>query len=352
MKLIEKSLRCAVFGRLSYGSMHRFEYKAYRRSFSKAFANAREEFAHREGIWLRVEDESGRVGFGEAAPLPSFGTESFLAALGAVEAIGGQFDARELLPQLGAYPSLLWGMESALAALESEGVVAELGDPWPVCALVGDLQDFERVEEALALGYRCLKFKIGVRGFEQERGDLERVVGMTGDACSIRLDANASLSTRSTVQWLEAVASLPVEFIEQPLEVGAEGEMARLAAGFPTALALDESVCAVDDLRRWRDAQWSGVFVVKPSLAGSRQALKRALAEGPCDIVFSTALETRIGATSALSLALQVASPRRALGFGADSLFADKNFGMDLGSFLQSDSLPCTDTLELLWNQI
>lgn len=332
--------------------MYRFEYKAYRRSFAKAFSNAREQFSCREGIWLRVEDKDGRVGFGESAPIESFGTESFARTLIAAEGIGKVFEPEVLLKELAVYPAMLWGLESAIEDLESEGAVPSLGDPWPVCSLVGDLGSLEGVEEAMRLGYRCLKFKIGKRGVVEERRELDRVMELTGGELVIRLDANASLTTRETREWLEATAELPVEFIEQPLAVGEEGEMLRLAGDFPTPLALDESVCAVDDLKRWRDAQWPGFFIVKPSLCGSRHALQKELAMGVCDVVFSTALETKIGAASALSLALAMDVPRRALGFGAARLFSDRNFGLSLGSFLQSDSLPSREEIEYLWNQI
>ena len=333
--------------------MYRFQFKAYRRSFAGVFSNAREGFARREGLLIRLEDADGRVGFGEAAPIPSFGSESFVSAVAAASALPERLRLDEVGRDLAAYPALWWGIESALDRLLREGRWAVLEKPWAVCGLLPGQGDEAAAGEAMAqLGYRCLKLKIGKRPFLEERRLAQSIVESTNGRTALRLDANGSLSRRDAVQWLESVQDLPVEFIEQPLPLGEEDTMLRLSADFPTPLALDESVCRVDDLKRWRDAQWPGVFVLKPSLSGGLGAMREELGEGVCDCVYSSALETRVGAANALALAVEFPGKGRALGFGVDALFADRKLGLNLGSFLQSEDFPSTDALQLLWNQI
>ncbi len=332
--------------------MYRFAFKAYRRSFARAFSNAREDFAKREGLLLRLEDGDGRVGFGEAAPIESFGSESFVSALAAAGAIGERLEFDRLAADLSDYPALSFGIESAIEMIGVEGVWPALEKPWPVCGLVADLVDATQTAELLRMGFRCLKFKIGKGSFLEERRALDEVVSLSEGAVALRLDANASLETPAAVRWLESVAELPVEFLEQPLAKGREDEMQRLAGDFPTPIALDESVCSVDDLKRWRDAQWPGVFVLKPSLVGSYRELLAELEDGECDCVFSSSLETMVGSANAIGLALRHPFRRRALGFGVDGLFADRAFGLTLGPFLQRDALPDCGELEELWNRI
>lgn len=332
--------------------MHRFRYKAYRRRFAGTFSNAREGFAKREGLLIRLEDSDGRLGYGEVAPIESFGSESFTSALVAAESLGERIDCEPLLEGLKAYPCFRWALGSARAMIESEGRWPELAKPWPICALVADLEDLEGAEEKLALHYQCLKFKIGKRSLLQEFKALDRVVELSEGKVRIRLDANGMLDRKTTVAWLERAAELPIEFIEQPLAVGNEKEMRRLSDDFPTLLALDESISRVDDLKRWRDQQWPGLFVIKPSLAGSRQDLSLELAEGAADCVFSSAFETKIGASNALAFAVAQSGHERALGFGVERLFADRNVGLELGPFLQNDSFGSSGELEDLWNLI
>lgn len=330
--------------------MHRFQYKAYRRSFAGSFSNARESYAKREGILVRLEDRDGRVGFGEIAPLLSFGTESFASALGVVESLGSKVQWEDLAPELGAYPCTHWAIESALDMIDREGNWPALEKAWPICGLVADLSDTASVAEKLAMHYQCLKFKIGKSSVLEELNALDRVLDLSDGKVRIRLDANGSLDLRSTVAWLERVGELPVEFIEQPLPVGEEREMRRLGADFPTPLALDESVRSVDDLKRWRDQQWEGLYVIKPSICGSLGAMEAELASGASDCVFSSALETSVGASNAIGFALRQKGHERALGFGVDRLFADRNIGLELGPFLQNDGLATSGTLENLWN--
>lgn len=332
--------------------MVRFEYKAYRRRFARRFSNAREDFPAREGLLVRIEDRDGRAGFGEAAPIESFGTESFVSALSAAAALDEKLDLETIRPHLRGYPSLLWAIESALAMIEREGSWPAIEKPWPICGLPSDLESWDEIGELIRCHYRCLKLKIGKRGFLQERRALDRIVEAGEGALSLRLDANGTLDARRAAEWLEAASELPVEYLEQPLPRGEERAMARLAADFPTPLALDESVSHVDDLKRWRDAQWPGVFIIKPSLSGSWTELAEELAAGPIDAVYSSALETKVGMACGLGFALRFGDRRRALGFGVSRLFGDENVGLELGPFLQTGDLPGIEDLQSLWNRI
>ncbi|MDQ8180207.1 o-succinylbenzoate synthase [Pelagicoccus sp. SDUM812005] len=330
--------------------MHRFQYKAYRRRFAGEFSNARERFATREGILVRLEDGDGRVGFGEVAPIVSFGTESFASALGVAESLGEKVELELVLPELVAYPCFVWALESARRQISTEGRWTEISQPWPICGLVSSLHAEEAIEEKLKMHYQCLKFKIGKGSLLEELKALDRVMNLSEGKVAIRLDANGMLDYRSAAAWLERTAELPVEFIEQPLPQGEEQEMRRLAADFPTPLALDESVGSVDDLKRWRDEQWEGLYVIKPSLCGSLVDLERELESGAGDCVFSSALETMVGAANAVDFAVRQRGAARALGFGVESLFADRNIGLDLGPFLQNGGLPSSASFESLWN--
>ncbi|MBC2605715.1 o-succinylbenzoate synthase [Pelagicoccus albus] len=332
--------------------MVRFQYKAYRRSFAGDFSNARESFAKREGAIVRLEDKDGRVGFGEAAPIPSFGSESFASLIAAAVAIEERVDFESLLPRLKGYPCLSWALGTAHAMIEREGTWPSFDKPRAICGLVSDICDSEAISERVKLHYQCLKFKIGKLSMLEEQRALDRVMDICEGKLKIRLDANGSLDFRSAAGWLEHAAGLPVEFIEQPLPMGQEKEMMRLAADFPAPIALDESVCSVDDFKRCRDAQWPGIFVLKPSLSGAFRELRDELEGSGDEIVFSSALETKVGAANAIGLALSSSTSQRALGFGVESLFADRNIGLELGPFLQPGGLPNTEELEQLWNQI
>ena len=333
--------------------MHRFQFKAYRRRFSKEWATASQAWSSREGIIVRLEDGDGRPGYGEIAPIEGFGSESFLTALGVCTAIGDRLEIETLDEVLMGSPATRFALEAAIDMIGSHDVWPDVEAPWPVCGLARDLLDEECWQTLLEHGYRCMKFKIGVGDFSEERRMIERIVSQTAGEIALRLDANGGLDSLRAVEWLEFLADVPgIEYLEQPMAKGEEDTMERLCLDYPTTLALDESVCRVDDLKRWRDRQWPGVFVLKPLLSGSVLGLVEELEQGEIDVVYSSALETQVGAVNGLAIALRNPAGRRALGFDTNRLFSDRLTGFDIGPFLQPGACPSFQDLEDLWNRI
>ncbi len=332
--------------------MVEFEFKAYRRAFAERFRTASDSMLKREGILLRVRDEEGRVGFGEVASIDSCGTEAFVSAFGFWSEMAGKIEYEAIAKRLSEYPCLQYGLSSALAMMVREEEPLEPpAVPLPVCGLLPEISDTETLAERLDAGYRCLKFKIGKAPFPLERRALEEVFERTGGEVALRLDANGGLDLRESMQWLESVEGLPVEFLEQPLPREKEGTLLALASDHAVPIALDESAVSVDDLKRWKDRHWPGIFVVKPSLSGDCRALAEELETSDSErLVFSSSLETRVGSANALSVALE-RGVCRALGFGVGSLFVDDGFSFELGSHWSS-GLPGREEFESLWKRI
>ncbi len=92
---------------------------------------------------------------------------------------------------------------------------------------------------------------------------------------------------------------------------------------------------------------------MKPSLSGAYDSLLDELKTGDSNsLVFSSSLETKVGASHALAVALAVGQNKRALGFGVTELFGDEGISLDLGPYLESDGLPSLGELEELWDRI
>ena len=69
-------------------------------------------------------------------------------------------------------------------------------------------------------------------------------------------------------------------------------------------IALDESLTGPAAIDRWLDAGWPGRFVIKPSVLGDPEAPLSRLEKVAADrVVFSSALETAVGARAALRIA-------------------------------------------------
>ena len=69
---------------------YNLQYRVYARPFEKPLVTAAGSWDVRQGIIVRIEDAEDRVGFGEVAPLPGFGTESLGNAEEWLRSLGGK----------------------------------------------------------------------------------------------------------------------------------------------------------------------------------------------------------------------------------------------------------------------
>lgn len=304
-------------------------FKAYRRPFRVPVRTSRGSWDVREGIVLRVADDGGRVGFGEIAPIHGFNTETFVGALAWCESLGQSVETARLLEPDRGMPCC------AAAAAAAVGGMRGDDDPAPApggrrLAVAGLLPSgwgaLDALDRAAELGFTVFKLKIGVVDVQAEQSLIDRLVGRLPEGARLRLDANGGLDARTAARWLAAAEDWPVEFIEQPLPAEARDDLLRLAHDHRVPVALDEAVLTADDVKRWRDRGWPGVFVIKPALSGRADALVAEIAADPAPFVFSSALETDVGLAAGTGLALR-SGITRALGYGTAAFFHDDQLG-------------------------
>ncbi len=362
-------------------------YRRYSLPFRTPVRTAHGVWAEREGVILRLTDESGRAGLGEAAPIPWFGTES-LDEIEAALADLGEWTSPE---QLAAVPERLGCLRFAVAgALTAEtwhGRPAHVGDSLksdeptgrmpvplqgapalpaylPVAALLpAGRAVLAAIPAKAELGFRTFKWKVGVGDLADELALLDDMIAALPRGSKLRLDANGAWDARQACRWLERAAERPVEYIEQPCFTEAsqgatavrrtEDVLRGLAEDYPTTLALDESLVGARDIERWLASGWRGVFVVKPALLGDPAPVLARLAAAKADVVFSSALETAVAARAALRMAFawRVEKPR-ALGFGVWPLFGDAVFnGPFAAPFFRVEDVERLNS-EAVWNAL
>ncbi len=308
-------------------------HRRYLLPFRASVRTAHGVWAEREGVYLRLEDGQGNVGYGEVAPIPWFGTETVDEALGALEQLAGNLDDEQvrLLPVRLA--CLKGGLTAAIADARrtEETNAARPGvDFLPLAGLLpAGRAALAAVCDKADAGFRVFKWKVGVEDAADERAMLDDLVAALPEGGRLRLDANGAWDRRTAQRWLEHCADRPVEFVEQPVAPdsrGADDLLLGLAGDFPTPIALDESLVRDGDVERWLGLGWPGVYVVKTSLLASPEACCAALSRARARVVFSSALETGLGAKAALGHAFAWDGERLAMGMGVWPLFEDSRF--------------------------
>lgn len=343
--------------------IHRLDYRRYRLPLRAPLRTAHGVWREREGVLVRLTNEAGRTGLGEAAVLPWFGTESADEVEAACRDLG-EFCTEEKLAGVPARLACLrHALAAALATVRGEGLTGDAPKPLPVAALLpAGRAVLEKVDPLAEAGFRVFKWKVGVGELADELALLDDLCARLPEGAKLRLDANGAWTRRQAERWLERAAERPVEFVEQPCWARAakgsaetrqlESLLLGLAADYPTPIALDESIVSGADVAHWLALGWPGVWVVKLALCGDAPAVMQQLAEAKAAVVFSSALETAVGAKRALTLALQWRGAPRALGFGVWPLFADaRHDGPVLAPFLRWEDVQRIDA-EAVWNAL
>lgn len=312
---------------------------------------------HTRQVWylLLTDTASGRYGVGECAPLPDLSCdarpdyEQVLAGICRDFEAQGTIDYEALRP----YPSILFGLETALLHLQAGSVrffptpfaAGEEGIPINGLIWMGNFEEMSRrLEEKMRLGFRCIKLKIGAIDFDREVELLARVrQRFSPQEVELRVDANGAFAPADARRKLEILSRFHLHSIEQPIRAGQWKEMAALCADAPFPIALDEELIGVNDPARKAellDTIRPQYIILKPSLHGGLHGAKEwtdlATARGIGSWVTS-ALETNVG-LNAIAQWTATLHPRMPQGLGTGLLFTDN---VDYPLHIEGDCLWC-----------
>ena len=323
--------------------------------FKQPAGTSRGSYTTRDVWYLHLTSDKypDRVGIGECAPLPKLscddmqGYESVLAHICNEVTEQGGFSVESLRD----YPSIIFGLETAFRHLErgcfelwdtpfSRG---EVGIPINGLIWMGDYKKMlEQIEAKMAVGFRCIKLKIGAINFEEELALLRFIRShFSAKEVELRVDANGAFAPADAMEKLKRLAELDLHSIEQPIRAGQWEDMARLTAETPLPIALDEELIGINIPERKQcllDSVHPQYIILKPSLHGGmaggnewiREAEKRNIGWW-----ITSALESNIGLNAIAHWCATFNNPLPQ-GLGTGALFTDN---VDMPLEVRKDSL-------------
>ena len=241
-----------------------------------------------------------------------------------------------------AYPSMLFGLETAVAQFKAKGSLNFFDTPFgrgeegiPINGLVwmGTFEEmFERLEAKLKAGFRCVKLKIGAIDFDRELQLIRHIRStFSRNDVELRVDANGGFTPEEALSRMEALVQYDIHSIEQPIKQHQWAEMARLCAATPLPIGLDEELIGVNERQKkieLLDTIRPQYIVLKPSLhggmAGTEEWIQLAR-ERNIGSWITSALESNVGlnAIAQLTASIYGTNIRHAQGLGTGQLFAD-----------------------------
>jgi L-alanine-DL-glutamate epimerase-like enolase superfamily enzyme len=250
------------------------------------------EIRQADNILLRMESDTGTVGWGEAASAPTMTGETVESMMAAVHylapAVVGR-QAEDIAGTITAMASRMYGNSGAKAAIEialHDLVGRATGAP--VHALLGGKQrdriallsvissgelagDLRDAEKKKAEGFRAFKIKVGIDKPLIDGDRTRKVCELLGSGLLICSDANQGWSTDEALQYAGAVKGSGLDFFEQPVLADDLAGMAKIAAAADCAIGADESIHSLDDIRRHHERKAArGVSLKCIKLGGMR----------------------------------------------------------------------------------
>ena len=294
-------------------------------------------------IWLLTVEHGGRTAIGECAPLPQLSCDDIPDYEAVLRRFCDIIEATGSIPydEMRNYPSMLFGVETALAQLSrTDGLLydtpfshGEEGIPINGLVWMGTHDEMlSRLKEKLALGFRCVKLKIGAIDFAKELDLIQHIrKHFSREEVELRVDANGGFTPDVALERLQELARYDIHSIEQPIMAHQWSEMAQLCQLSPLPIALDEELIGVnstDEKIRLLDTIKPQYIILKPSLhggvAGTREWIALANERGIGSWITS-ALESNIGLNAIAQLAANIYGSKITMpqGLGTGMLFTD-----------------------------
>jgi o-succinylbenzoate synthase len=162
----------------------------------------------------------------------------------------------QLWEALIAFPSIQFGVEMAFESLQSENPFVLFPSNFtnqiqsiPINGLVwmgNEAQMKAQIEEKLALGFSCIKLKIGAINFDKELQLLDFIrQHFNSNQIEIRVDANGAFDSENALDKLMQLHKFELHSIEQPIAKNQTEAMANLCLKTPFPIALDEELIGV-----------------------------------------------------------------------------------------------------------
>lgn len=274
--------------------------------FRVPFETAAGTWAVRESLLVELRSEEGARGTGEApidASIRTAALTEFIQALleGPGEGVPDEVRHAFASGLGGAVLDLAPPPEPVAAAIRAGvGVNATL-------AAGGIDETVLAAAAAVGSGFRTLKLKVGATERSSTLVDRVRAVRQAvGPRIAIRLDVNGTWDLEGALERLRLLEPIGLQYVEQPLPVGARGGAAQLRAASGVPIAADEAVTSPEAAIALVELGAADVLVVKPARVGgpgAAAAISAVAAESGVPVVISSLFETGIGLAAAVACA-------------------------------------------------
>ena len=286
---------------------------------AEPYTIAYETVSSATNVFLRIETNSGLIGYGCAAPdlvVTGETPESVVEALGDLaEPVLRGTDPLRIARILETMREPMKSHSSAMAAVDMalHDLMGKAAGQ-PLWKLLGGYRDrirtsitigicptgetVERARRFVSQGFRCLKIK----GGKDVDADVERILRVreaVGNKVELRFDANQGYTVEASLRFVEATRTARLQVFEQPTPSGEPDLLGRVTQAVPIPVMADESLLTLRDAFRIARRDLADMVNVKLMKVGG---IAEALAINA--VARSARLEVMVGCMDESALAI------------------------------------------------
>jgi o-succinylbenzoate synthase len=304
--------------------------------FLKPAITSRDTLLTKDTFFLILFDtQSGSTGIGECSMIPGLSLDNPEL----YETVLHDLCTTELQADLTNFPSIRFGLETALADMKNGGRKIIFDNDFskglksiPINGLIwmADRNDMKlQIRKKIEAGFSCIKIKIGMTDFNEEFDFLKNIRReYPANDITIRLDANGAYDAADAPEILKRLSELEIHSIEQPIKAGNWDEMAGICQNSPVPVALDEELIRISNFDRKQmllSTIKPAYIVLKPSLLGGFLSCSEWIDLAKANNIdwwITSALESNIGlnAIAQWTAGFDVTMPQ---GLGTGSLYSN-----------------------------
>lgn len=235
------------------------------------------------------------------------------------------------------FPSIRFGLETALLDYSQNkdqilfpSKFTEAKDGIPINGLIWMGEESfmkSQIREKIALGFRCLKMKIGAINFETELAILKSIREEYGpDDLELRVDANGAFGPYTALRKLDQLSNYHLHSIEQPIRHGQIAEMQKLCELTILPVALDEELIGIhkyEEKKQLLATIKPHYIILKPALLGGFKSCEEWIEIAESQKIgwwITSALESNVGLNAIAQWTYQLKS-KQYQGLGTGLLF-------------------------------
>jgi len=315
---------------------------AYQLPFTRALQFKQHSLSYREGLILRLNDNSGVSRFAEIAPLPGFSHETLADVKNELMAFSA-LPICHLLAHKSGYRSVQFALDS-LRYNRNQVASNQVVTMDNIALLQGNKEQI--IEQYLRLNRpQKVKLKVARESVAVDIANFQHLCQLNPQL-RIRCDANQAWSEQQAAQFFKKINTEQVDYIEEP--TASHQINLQLAERYNIHIALDETLQQPNFI--YQHHQAIKAFIIKPTILGSKEKIDQLVSianQQSIQVSFSSSFESIVGLQILQELADHYLQhyPQLTLSLGIDTL---KYFSGEL--LVKEDNIEqdCRE-LEMLW---